>query len=170
MNKIEIIRRIDIFSPLSDIDKALIAAEARPIPLTEGQVLCRDGDEGRTFWVVGMGSLAVLKGNPPLEVARLKAGDYVGEMSLLTGAPRTATVQALEFSELLELDRPVFMRLFSKNEALAEKLSSQVAARRVRLERITDQARRAEVQAAEAQAAAEAEKDILGRMKKIFGF
>jgi CRP-like cAMP-binding protein len=166
MNKIEIIQKVDLLAPLSDMDKALVAADARIRPIDEGQVLCEDGEEGRTFWIVGQGSLAVLKGEPPIEVARLKAGDYVGEMSLLTGEPRTATVKALEFSELLELERPVFMRLFARNSELAVALSTQVAARRARLEKVSDQVRRQE----EAQAQQHAEQDIFSRMKKVFGF
>ena len=163
MNKIDAIRSVDLLGPLSDIDKALLASEARVRAFDRGDLVCQEGELGRTFYILGLGTLSVRRGNPPVEVATLKPGSYLGEMSLLTGEPRTATIIALERSELLELDRPVFLRLFSQNPKLAQVLSDQVAKRRGRLEEVQGEVARLKlIQERES-------KDILGRIAKVFG-
>lgn len=162
MNKLEAVRSVDLLAALSDMDKALLASEGRVKSFDRGQVVCQEGELGRTFYIVGSGQLAVQRGTPPVEIARLRTGAYLGEMSLLTGEPRAATITALERSELVELDRPVFLRLFSNNVALAQTLSSQVAARRVRLDEVKDEVKRQQLRQ-------EAESDIFGRIRKVFG-
>jgi CRP-like cAMP-binding protein len=163
MNKIDAIRAVDLLSPLSDIDKALLASEARIRNFERGETICTEGELGRTFYILGLGTLVVRRGKPPVDVATLKPGAYLGEMSLLTGAPRTATIIALERSELLELDRPVFLRLFSQNPPLAQLLSDQVARRRGRLEEVQGEVERLRLlQERES-------RDIFGRIRKVFG-
>jgi CRP-like cAMP-binding protein len=69
-------------------------------------------------------------------VATLKSGDYFGEMSLLTGEPRSATVRATSDCEILEIDKEGFAGLLHENEALVEQLSELLAKRRMETEGI----------------------------------
>ena len=165
MNKLEVIEKVDLLASLPVSAKALLAGEARERIVTAGEVLCREGEHGRTFWVVANGMLSVQKGEPPVEVARHAAGSYFGEMSLLTGEPRVATITAIMRSELLEFDRPAFLRLFSQNASLAPALSEQIALRKAGLARV--------VASAPAQRPpVEVEEDagnIFGRIKRLFG-
>src|SRR4029079_1033512 len=80
-----------------------------------------------------LGGFWVLFGPAETEVARLKRGQYFGEMSLLTGEPRAATVLAASDAVLLELDRPVCARLCGEHQALARELSAILAQRRSQL-------------------------------------
>jgi small-conductance mechanosensitive channel/CRP-like cAMP-binding protein len=67
-------------------------------------------------------------------VATLRTGDYCGEMSLLTGAPRSATVVASTDCETLEIGKEIFAEILQENEALVEKLSELLAQRRMETE------------------------------------
>ncbi|RYZ40387.1 MAG: cyclic nucleotide-binding domain-containing protein [Myxococcaceae bacterium] len=86
--------------------------EAAPAPpvctryLQAGQVVVREGDPGNSMFVVLEGRVAVLRGNDGAantEVGRLGAGEFFGELALLTGTKRTATVVTVEDVVLLEL-------------------------------------------------------------------
>ena len=74
--------------------------------LQAGQVVVREGDPGNSMFVVLEGRVAVLRGNDGaanMEVGRLGAGEFFGELALLTGTKRTATVVTVEDVVLLEL-------------------------------------------------------------------
>ncbi len=74
---------------------------------TPGETIITEGEPGDSLWVVAAGSLRVRVRNPfsgSAPVRTLSRGDHFGEISLLTGQPRTATVVAVTASRLLELD------------------------------------------------------------------
>jgi CRP-like cAMP-binding protein len=102
-----------------------------------------------------------LAGESMAEVARLGPGNLFGEMSLLTGEPRAATVVALTDVVLLELDRPVFARLFTEHPELAPKLSGMLAHRRTQLDAVMTASGDTLPDTTE-------EGHILGRLKNIF--
>ena len=164
MDRLGIIEKSDLLATLPSAARELLAGEARARIVATGEVLCTEGEHGRAFWLVGSGLLAVQQGQPPREVARLMAGACFGEMSLLTGEPRVATVTALIRSELLEFDRPAFLRLFSQHPALASAMSSLVAMRRAGLARAI-----ADAPQPVAALDQDDEVGILDRMKRLFG-
>jgi CRP-like cAMP-binding protein len=67
-------------------------------------------------------------------VARLGPGDFFGEMSLLTGAPRSASVTAVRDSEILEITAEAFRRFVLENPAIVEQVGAAVAERAARLD------------------------------------
>jgi CRP-like cAMP-binding protein len=69
-----------------------------------------------------------------IEVARLGPGEFFGEMTLLTGEPRSATVTAVSDSQLIEITVEAFRRFVLDNPAVLEQVSAAVAERTVRLE------------------------------------
>ncbi|MBS0658720.1 MAG: mechanosensitive ion channel [Verrucomicrobia bacterium] len=92
---------------------------------------------GDSMFVLVSGVASVLvrgAGGESSEVARLRAGDCFGEMSLLTGEPRSATVQASEDCEVLEITKKVFASLLSREESLVQRLSDLLARRRLETE------------------------------------
>jgi small-conductance mechanosensitive channel/CRP-like cAMP-binding protein len=115
-------------------DEALrrIAPSTRRVLYTRGETLFRQGEEGETFYIVVRGRLKGRidreDGTPPTEF-ELGAGAVVGEMSLLTGLPRTATVAAVESAELLEFDKEAFGLVLAANERIPEILSVLAAER-----------------------------------------
>lgn len=155
-----LLQELDLFAPFTEAERMEIATHARERHFGRGEHVITEGDEGHTFFVVTRGSLAVLAGKAGTEVARLGRGNYFGEMSLLTGEPRSATVTAHEDSVLLELDREAFSHHFIKHEGLAQKLVDLITSRKTELNE--------KVIAANLVAPIKAQ-DMLARLKHIFG-
>ncbi len=167
VNPSEIINRVDLFTSLSAAERARVADACARRVYQPGEVICREGDHGTTAYVVGSGEVEVEAGTPPVRVARMGSGTYFGEMSLLTGMPRTATVRARTLCEILELGRPVFMRLFATNVALAESISQTIAARNY--ERTTMLERRPVTAEAVPPPESTPHADLFARIRKVFG-
>ena len=73
-----------------------------------GHVLTREGEHGEHFFIIESGRVVVTRENSPTPLAHLGAGDFFGEIALLSDSPRTATVTADEESVILSLDREGF--------------------------------------------------------------
>lgn len=79
----------------------------------KGTVVFREGDKGDYLFVVKSGSFHVYKGkDPQRSVAKLKEGHIVGEMAVITGKPRSATVEAIEDSVVYLIGRENLYRIF----------------------------------------------------------
>jgi small-conductance mechanosensitive channel len=128
----EALRRVQIFSPLSDDERAQLAAAARHGLYAEREAVVREGEPGSSMFVVIRGEVVVSIGSGE-EVARAGPGGFFGEMSLLTGAPRTATVTAACDTDLLEITAEAFREVVLANPAALERVSEAVAARAAQL-------------------------------------
>ena len=119
-------------SLLGDEELRRIAPSVRRVLYTRGETLFRQGEDGETFYVVVRGRLKGRidreDGTPPTEF-EIGAGAVVGEMSLLTGMPRTATVTAVESAELLEFGQEAFGLVLAANERIPEILADLAAER-----------------------------------------
>jgi len=101
-------------------------------PLTGGETLFRAGDIGDAMYVVLSGRLRVSieYGNGTEEAIReIARGESVGELALLTGNPRSATVRAIRDSELARLSRAAFENVFKNHPQLVGQLTLQIASR-----------------------------------------
>lgn len=115
------LRRIDFLSPLSNEE---IADLARGIELRRkqaGEVVFRKGDPGESFYIVLSGEISLGEGNHVLE--RVRAGGFFGEVSLLTGEPRSTSGIAATDSELVAIPRSEFRRVLMANPAMALDMS-----------------------------------------------
>ena len=101
------LRRLPIFAPLSAPAIERIMAELIPLDVPAGDVLIREGDEGARFYVLVEGNVAISQGGR--RIAERFAPDQLGEIALLRGVPRTATVTATTALRLLALDRAPFL-------------------------------------------------------------
>jgi NTE family protein len=104
----------------------------REVSFAKGEVVIRIGEPGDVFYVVLDGELEVWDASdPPRQTGSLKRGDYFGEMALLQGGKRTATVTVGRRAQLLAIDKPAFDQLFLKNpkaiEHFARVLSKRLA-------------------------------------------
>jgi len=86
------------------------------------------------MFVVSSGAVSVTLDPSGIEVAQLGPGDFFGEMSLLTGEPRTATVIAVRDSELLEINAEAFRHFVLDNPTVVEHVGAAVSARQAQLE------------------------------------
>ena len=98
-----------------------------------GERIIEQGDEGGSMFMLLRGEATVWCNcnDAETEVARLRDGDYFGEMSLLTGEPRSATVIARTDCEMWEVSKEIFAELLQQNHVLVEKLSDLLAKRRL---------------------------------------
>jgi CRP-like cAMP-binding protein len=118
----DILSTIPIFSFLGRNEIAAVEPLFIESTHQKGEYLCREGEEGETFHIVLDGELEVVVGQD--ESARvlsiLKKGDFFGEMVLLQGGKRTASVIVLRRARIVTLDRSSFNSLFLKNPKALE--------------------------------------------------
>ena len=132
------IEAVDLFAPLSVVDRAMLAGASRDRLYGAGQTIVRQGDVGDSMFVVGRGSVRVTIEPGAVEVATTSAGGYFGEMSLLTGQPRTATVSAMTDCVLLEISAVDFRRIALAQPEVLEQVTAVVAERQAGLARSRD--------------------------------
>ena len=127
--KVELIRKVPLFSHLSRKQLAQVAKVADEIDLNDGKEMTREGATGREFFVILEGSADVRRRGR--KINSLKPGDFFGEIALVTSVPRTATVAATspvralvvtdrEFRHLLEESPDIKTRVM---EAMATRLA-----------------------------------------------
>jgi small-conductance mechanosensitive channel len=126
---------LDVFRPLAAGDRARLAAAARERLYGAGQTIVRQRDVGDSMFVVGWGRVRVSIEPGDTEVATLAAGTCIGEMSLLTGQPRTATVTAIDDSLLLEILAGDFRQIALAHPEVLEQVTAAVGARQAGLDR-----------------------------------
>lgn len=107
--KIELIRRVPLFSRCTRKELAVLAAEADELTLRAGTMLTKQGASGREFMIIVDGAAEVTKNGR--KINRLGSGDFLGEIALFTGAPRTATVTTASDTRLLVLTDRAFRRV-----------------------------------------------------------
>ena len=117
----DLLATIPIFSFLGRAELAAVQELFVEETHQKGDTICKQGEEGNTFYVVLDGELDVLVGETSQQlIAVLKRGDFFGEMALLQGGKRTATVAASRRARLMSLDRTAFNTLFLKNPKALE--------------------------------------------------
>ncbi len=158
--RLSLLGAVDLLSVLRPEEKELLANAMVPRYFGAGERIIEEGAAGQTFYVVASGTVVVTT-RRGVEVTRLARGQYFGEMSLLTGEPRSATVVAVEDAVLFELDRPRFGELFAGHPGLATQLSTILAERRLQLEAVAS----ANMPASDHPEA----NRILSRLRQIFG-
>ena len=92
-----------------------------------GDDIVVEGDSSGSFYIIVRGRVEVIQGNS--RIASLEDGDYFGEIALLTGSARIATVRALTRSTCIALDKESFDAFLAQSPGLEEQIS-QVAAER----------------------------------------
>jgi CRP-like cAMP-binding protein len=132
-------------------------------PLTvfgNGEAIVRQGEAGQSMFVVCSGAVRVVLEPQRNEVARIERGGYFGEMSLLTGEPRSATVLAAGDASVVEIGVTLFRRLGAADPHAIERIGVAAMARRADLDR---------VRTAAAGTVAVETHTLLTRMKKFLG-
>jgi len=97
-----------LFSELKPEELRGVVTRLRHHAFAPGSILVKEGDQGASLFVLSDGRVKVTTKGPKgrqVQLAELKEGDFFGEVSLLTGKPRTATITSVEPTEVLELTR-----------------------------------------------------------------
>lgn len=129
---VERLGAVDIFAPLSAEETAMLAQASTSHVFAPGETVIRGGDPGSSMFVVHNGrvNVQISENGRPRNVATLSEGAFFGEMALFTGEPRTASVVAIEETEVLEISHEAMKRVFDNNPDLVESLSHIIAERR----------------------------------------
>jgi CRP-like cAMP-binding protein len=128
--KVEFLKNVPLFAGCTKKELRELAARTDEIDLRDGYVLMREGRLGREFIVLVEGTAAVTKNGKTL--ANLEAGDWVGEIALLTNVPRTATVTATSPIRVLVITDRSFRRLVETMPSIALKVLASVGDRLAR--------------------------------------
>jgi CRP/FNR family transcriptional regulator, cyclic AMP receptor protein len=122
MSKKELLKRVALFSGLDDKYLDLLAPSCHEKTFHAGDVLVEQGKDGIGLVVISTGKVRVMKGNAggeQVEVATHGPGEFIGEMTVLDGAPRSASVIAVEDSECLILSNWIFRAAMETHPEIA---------------------------------------------------
>jgi small-conductance mechanosensitive channel/CRP-like cAMP-binding protein len=161
------IARVALFDKLPPEVRDRLAADLRYAPYAAGEQIVREGDEDTNgLYVItrGKASVKVGDGVASRTVASLAAGQFFGEMSLLTGAKRSATVVADTDLLCYSLDRPTFQSLLHDQPELAEHFAETLASRQAELATV-----QGEVEEVRRHRRDTAKHDLLGTIRSLFG-
>jgi len=117
LEKLVVLRETALFAGLSGEELYPVGEIAQRVVLAPGEVVVRQGDPGDALFVVASGTLRIVKGDKTLrEIGRAAV---FGEVALLDGAPRAATVEALTDAEVLRVPRSEFEALLDESPEIA---------------------------------------------------
>ena len=125
--KMELLKRAPLFSGCSKSELRALASTADELDLRQGTVITREGRSGREFFVLISGTAEVTKDGKA--IAQLGAGDWFGEIALLTNAPRTATVTATTPVDVLVITDRRFRNVVETMPSIALKILSSLGDR-----------------------------------------
>ena len=121
-----------LFSNLDDATRQAIAREVSWVEVPGGELLFRCGDVGDALFVVITGRLQAIiegPGGPPDVVGEISQGEVVGEMSVLTGDPRSLTVRAIRDTTLVKFSTQAFERVTERNPQAMLAVTRRIIAR-----------------------------------------
>jgi small-conductance mechanosensitive channel len=127
---------VDLFATLPPELRTQVARAAPMAVYGSGETIVREGEEGQSMFVVVSGSVSVVLEPTRDEVARIQRGGHFGEMSLLTGEPRSATVLAVGDVVVVEIVADLFRRLAAVHPEAIEKIALAAMERRAGLDQM----------------------------------
>jgi small-conductance mechanosensitive channel/CRP-like cAMP-binding protein len=157
---------VDLFRGLPADVQHELASDLAPAPFAAGEAITREGDhdDGLYMLVTGDAIVEIGHGESRREVARLRPGQFFGEMSLMTGEARTASVIAATDLDCYRIDRAAFERVLRATPAIADQIAEVLALRRSALAAARDEQddlRRAQIETAK--------QDLVGKIRGFFG-
>jgi CRP/FNR family transcriptional regulator, cyclic AMP receptor protein len=125
--KVELIKRVPLFSKLSKKGLEEVAHIADELDLPKGKVMAEEGDRGREFFVLLEGEADVTKGDKSINTMR--EGDFFGEIALVTKMPRTASVTATTDVRVLVITERDFGALLKHSQEVSRSVAEALAER-----------------------------------------
>jgi small-conductance mechanosensitive channel/CRP-like cAMP-binding protein len=162
------LKGVDVFQALNDAERQLLAGQLKPTPFSAGEMMTRQGAVADWLYIIysGKAEVRLYSGGTDAykTVKTLGPGDFLGEMGLLTGEPRTATAVAAGEVGCYRLDREGFRGILASRAEIAESIAALLAKRRVEL------AAAKEHLAGEsaARALGSEQRDLLSKIKNFF--
>ena len=160
--RVQALAAVRLFAPLTDEERRALAPHLRYAPFVAGDVITHEGAVAHWLYLIisGRAEVSVATSTGPLPVGRLEAGDLFGEMGMLTGAPRSATVTARTDVVCYRLDKEGFETVIHARPDVAEAMAQVLAGR---------QADTREDRSAAAAPVVAGHGEILQRVRRFFG-
>jgi small-conductance mechanosensitive channel/CRP-like cAMP-binding protein len=162
--RVAALKRVDLFSGLPANDLRLLSQGMRVVRFAAGEPIIKQGEGGESMFIIAEGEVLVSLRASGLDqsITILRAGNFFGEMSLITGDPRNANCSAFTDVICHVLDHGSLQPLLAQRPAIAEHFSSLLASRQAALEK-----KGGELSARAAQAA-ELKDRLLGKIRRFF--
>ncbi|HEX6265417.1 MAG TPA: mechanosensitive ion channel family protein [Burkholderiales bacterium] len=135
--RIRTLEGVQLFAALSDAEKYDIAERLQYAPFARGDVITKQGNQAHWLYILAFGEAEVLyepPSGPHQVIGAVRAGEFFGEMALLSGDARSATVVAKTDVECYRLDRASFQELLATRPEIVEEVARIVSARTPELE------------------------------------
>ena len=132
MERVLLLRRVPLLTDLSPADLQRVASISTELGFLDGDVICEQGEPGDEMYVIISGEVRVVvshEGQPEKEIAHRAAGDVVGEMSLISGDTRIASVLAVGDVRMLCLDRLSFESLLRERPEVSMAIMRELCSR-----------------------------------------
>jgi CRP-like cAMP-binding protein len=163
-----LMEKVEILTPLSKEELKRLVGRLSVMSYAAGEIPVRQGEPGDSFYIIKSGKVSVVvekSAGDSAVVAVLGAGNFFGEMSLLTGAVRTASIQVQDDAEFIVVDKESFRSTLAGNPSIAESMSRILSERQAGLD--------AERERLDAAALERHKKDVSGKllskMREFFG-
>ncbi|HKV56201.1 MAG TPA: mechanosensitive ion channel family protein [Candidatus Binataceae bacterium] len=137
------LRQVDFLRNLRDDELRLLMPGVTVLKFGAGETIVREGDEGNSLYIIRAGTVEVVanaNGAREVHIRDLRRPAFFGEMALMTGEPRNATIRARTDAELLELSRDGFTELFKSHPESAAKMGDIIALRMTERRELLDAA------------------------------
>lgn len=157
----QLLTDVDMFAGLAADVRRVIAQTAPLRVFGGGETIVKQGEPGQSMFLIASGAVSVRLEPSHEEVARIERGGYFGEMSLLTGDPRSATVCAVGDVSAMEIDADLFRRIGGIHPGAIEQIAVAAATRRAGLD---------ERRAAAGGAVAVEPSNLVARMRRFLRF
>jgi potassium-dependent mechanosensitive channel len=126
----DLLRKISYFERSTEVELFALIARGYRKHFDIGEVICHEGDPSEEFYIILSGAVEVFSEKNNQAIATLREGEFFGEISLLTGTPRTATVRALVVNTVLfVVERQQLQKLLSEHKELGEQIAVKLSER-----------------------------------------
>jgi potassium-dependent mechanosensitive channel len=124
-----LLRRITYFESCTDIELRSLIEQGYRKRFGAGQTVFKENDPGESFYIILSGQVEIFSEKKGASIGILKAGEFFGEISLLTGMPRPSTIRTLEEVSLFVVDRNALQKLLNDHKGLAEQIAQRLLER-----------------------------------------
>jgi len=136
------ISQIDLLAPLTDEERKFVGSRLHDCPFAAGETIARQGDQSHCLYIIISGNAEVRLGvegaTASRVLAKLGPGQFFGEMGLMTGDRRSASISALSDVHCFRLDKDDFQEVLRRRPEIAESISQILTTRRDELETVRD--------------------------------
>jgi small-conductance mechanosensitive channel/CRP-like cAMP-binding protein len=167
--RVKTLKRVELFKQMTDEELHTLASRLKYAPFAKGNVITKQGESGKHWlFVIINGEIEVYLEKPNGEKRTLNvlgAGDFFGEMSLMTGAPRVASVIARTDVECYRLDKQAVEEILLERPSIAEEISHILVERRAQLDsalqKVGEESPKREI--------IQQQNEVLATIKRFFG-